>query len=246
MKTPCQSALFAIVLAVAGCTSDGSDPFKQKDGADYTLVLSPLSQEMTLGTSVEFALDITSQKYEGTVALAANNVPASWAVSFSPSNTVTLSKDNTAQVTMIVDVSTVAEATTSTIQVEATSDVGTKNVVADVTVENLLIVPLEDGTGNGTHDFSDISIPLGATVLFINYDAMVHGIHAGAADVGFPHGDPLDPAPSPGLPGETYTVDITEVGTYGFYCHEHGRRSGEGSITTIDNNEDNPAEESNN
>jgi plastocyanin len=202
---------------------------------DYSLLLTPDSQELTLGTSTELLLAVSSSHFDGAVSLAASGVPESWIVTFDPPQ-VALLADETAEVRVLVEVPSGAEATTATLAVLASAEIGTRDAIAEVTVDNLLLVPIEAGTGEEAHSFPQVAeVRLGATIRFVNYDGDLHRIHASDGDAGFPHqgGPGMVPSDGEGLPGGAYTVEITAAGEYEYYCHEHGRGSGVGVFAVL-------------
>ena len=242
---PCV-VLFGAVLSGA-CTvgslddvdNDPDDPMDDPDDPDdpdepvvqdYSLSVTPPTQEMTLGTATEFSLSLSSTNYAGPVQLSVTGLPATWSASFAPSPTVSLVENQSATVAMSVIVPSNAEAAAANLRIDATADIGAKQSPASVVVENLLVVPIEAGIGEGAHPFGSVEVRLGATIRFVNYDTELHRIHAGDDDAGFPHEVSPGMAPSDGggLPGGAYTIDITQAGQYDFYCHEHGQGTGTG------------------
>lgn len=213
---------------------DPEEPEPEPD-PDYSLLLTPGAQELTLGTTTEFSLQVTSSHFDGAVSFSASGVPESWILTFDPPQ-VLLADEETAEVVVLVEVPSDAEATTATLAIEASAAIGARSAIAQVAVENLLLVPIEAGTGEEAHPFPSLAeVRLGATIRFVNYDGDLHRIHASDDDAGFPHqgGPGMVPSDGEGLPGGAYTVQITEAGEYDYYCHEHGRGSGVGVFSVV-------------
>ncbi len=239
--------LFVVgTLVVAGCNvgqgSIGSngDADKDKDGngvpdSGYAVTLLSQDQDLALGEMGEYAFEISSDNYAGPVSLAATGIPESWNVSFDPSNTVVMGKNEKVIVTMMVEVPTVVATTNVTVGVESTSDLSATAVAADATSsvavdDSVLKIFVDPGTAADAHPSfqrNNIEVKLGTAVQFVNNDDEVHQVHAGAGDAGFPHGGPIPPGTS-----EDERI-ITEIGTFPFYCHTHGKGVSSGSITTI-------------
>ena len=215
-------------------TDDNDDPIIGDDGVvqDYSVTLGQTPSTLTLGTELQMQITVSSTNYAGTVELAPQGVPESWNVRLEPSATVTLEQNGTAEATMVIEIPTTASAETATVSVQSSSELGQRTASTELTVENTLVIPIDQGTNDGAHKFTEVALRVGTQVTFVNYDGIPHRIHAGAERAGFPHQSGMMlPAEQPGSEGGSYSVTITEAGNFGFYCHFHGRGSDQGRLS---------------
>jgi plastocyanin len=196
---------------------DVVDPGADAAVADYLLSVDPLAASTTLNTTTAFTVSVESQHFAGPVSLTATGLPASWQVTFSPSATVNLVEDGAVTVTMTVIVPSNGAATVGALAIGASAAPGARSAGASLTVDDVLVMAIAPGTGDGPHAWPPtLDVNVGTTIRFSNGDSAVHQVHSDNGGAGFPHGDPLGP-------GDSAEVTITTDGELPYYCHEHNQ-----------------------
>lgn len=193
---------------------------------DFALSLDPTESNTTLGTTTHYTVTIASTGgYAGDVDLSAIDVPSSWTAQVVPP-TVTLSANGMTTADLAITVPTNGAAISATPGVSGNGSPGTHAANAMLTVANEVIIPFAAaGIGAGNHNLpATMSINLGTTLRFVNYDSVGHRVHSDGG-LGFPH-----QGASMGN-GQEYDVTPGEVGSYRFYCHDHGEATGATDLT---------------
>ena len=184
-------------------------------------VVSPSTQQTTLGTQKHYLVHVRSCGFAGSVALTPSGAPASWTVALDPPS-LNLTTGSIGGSEMAVTVPSDGDAGLHTISMSAAaSGANTAALSADLNVANEYLIHFApDGTGSGTHAFypTDLTVKLGAKLRYIDDDATTgHRIHGENSGAGFSH------QASDMSQGQEY--DITTLATVTrtlVYCHDHG------------------------
>jgi plastocyanin len=213
-----------------GVDAGSDDPVDPPPGApdaappDYSLSIGTPTTQTILGTTSEIEVVLQSDNFQGTVALTAADVPATWEVSFSPA-IVSMPRNGSATTTMQVTIPSNGIAGTNVLTVNASGAPGIRTGTATLEVANEVVVTLAPGTGQDQHNFPEpLEINLGTKVTIANADTTAHRIHSGNDDAGFPH------QPSNMGEGEGYSFTLTRSGSFNYYCHVHDVAAGVGRI----------------
>jgi len=183
---------------------------------EYSLNVTPSLADMNLGEEMTFTATVSSENYAGTVDLALTGVMEDWAVSYLPSQTVTLAENQSVDVTISITVPTNGAYGEGALAFALNGDLGLRNASSTLTVSNKLMLTIEPGTGGDNHTSLTGTIPMRADteVIIMNNDNMEHQIHSD------PHGDPFNT-------GESHIIYNNNAGEVDAYCHIHGRGTGE-------------------
>ena len=150
------------------------------------------SFDFSLGDQDSTEITVSSvDGYAGAVELSLDGVPAEWNVTVEPA-TLTLAAGGTASAVLTLQIPTDASADEVTVSVVATPLAESRDLSltasTTVSVESALYSAVGAGTGNGEHDWPDVTITLGSTVIFSSDDQTAnHQIHANFDDQGFSH-----------------------------------------------------------
>jgi plastocyanin len=224
-----RAVLFASALFAAQA---GATDFIFGDGFDTALVcpvgpqpsivaaVSPSTQQTTLGTQMNYLIQVLSCGFAGAVTLTASGAPASWTVSVDPTS-LNLASGSRGVAEMVIAVPTDGDAGLHTITVAAAaSGANTASPSTDLNVANEFLIHFApDGTGAGTHAFypTSLTVKLGAKLRYIDDDSVTqHRIHAEAVAAGFAH-QGYDMSQ-----GQEYDITtLTTISNTLVYCHDH-------------------------
>jgi len=201
-------------------------------GEPMAVSISPAAQAIRLAEDTTFSIQIDANSYNGDLALAIPSAPPSWDISFSE-DVQSVTEGETVEILVTVSVPTNGEAGDQNINISLDAGDLALSVDAAVTVEDLLVVPIQNDTGVGTHVFPSMMVRQGTLVRFENIDGTRHTIHAANGEAGFPHqpAPGMDPSAAPGVTaGGNYDVTLTAAGNFQFYCHDHGPGRGMGAL----------------
>jgi plastocyanin len=156
------------------------------------------------------------------VALAVTGALNNWQASVSPAS-ANVNDGDSLPVTVTVAVPAFGTAGNATLTLTATA--GQESATANITmaVANNVVIPIAAGTSSGAHNFPMLTVNVGTTITWMNYDSTPHRIHAAGAD-GINH------EPSDMNEGDSYQQTASSAGDAPFYCHDHGPGAGTGNI----------------
>jgi len=210
---------------IAALTGDNTTTTTLASTSDFTIAIDPTSTATILGTTTHFTVTVSSiDHFAGDVQLEAINLPASWTAAFMPPS-ISLTADATQTADLAITIPTNGDSGTQTPGARGTAMSIVHDASTTLDVANEILIPFtENGIGTGPHSFpSSVTIRVGTTVRFYNYDTTGHEVHSDGGP-GFAHQS------SPMGQGQEYDVAPTATGTYPWSCHLHGLAAGSSEL----------------
>jgi plastocyanin len=199
-------------------SSSGSADADPADPSSVALSIDPAASTIDLGQSATFTATLSSTGFAGPATVELTGASADWVVNIQPAQ-VQLTPGGSAQVSVTIDVPTNSLAGVAALQLSASTDLGSEQASASLTVQNQVTVNIAAGSGGGNHGLpSSISLRNGTPLVIVNADGTTHQIHA------------PDPYHSGAIgSAQSYTVNFAP-GSREIYCHIHGAGSGVTSV----------------
>jgi plastocyanin len=215
-----------------GNPDDGDDgiPGDDDDGTpaptpNYTITLDAISAAMVLGERKDFLVTVTSENaFAGPVALTTTALPVGWTATFDPA-TVTVPANGLITSKLTLAIATDATAAAAEWSVQGAGSAGNKTIAVDVEVKPELVIRIPAGALNNAAMSFGGSVKTrrfgtGTKVTWINGDNIDHRIH-GNGTGGLNH------QANNLVPGASYSVTMTAIGTFNYNCHIHGAMTGQ-------------------
>lgn len=201
---------------------DGGPVCAPASGVRVAIAASPAARATTLGTQVLYPIEVLSCGYAGPITLGASGLPAGWSAAF-PQSSIELS--NGQQILTELSVTVPSDSVDGVFELAAFASITAQELALaplSLDVANVFVITHAAGTGSGPHGYPALTrLRSGAQASFRNEDADFHAMHFEPA---FTH------EPPPGTAqGASFDV-VAPVGTYDFYCHNHGTNAGEGRL----------------
>ncbi len=199
-------------------------PSPSPAAGDFAVTAAIDSATSNLGEKRTVTLTITpSNGFTGMVALQGMTMPTGFTATFNPSTVTVGAAAVTATAT--VQVPTDARVGATTLGFGGSNGTLVKTATVSVDVKPELVIRIARGVAitnnNQAFGLNPTNVPLLATgtkVTWINDDMIDHRIHSGVS--AFPH------QPSNLVPGASYSVTITQAGTFNYNCHVHAGMKG--------------------